>query len=158
VCGPRILWTTAALGHVFSTLCVYSMIALTRFFEPSAFESVLNGRDIGVSAVCAAWLGAVAATLWRRPGWTRDHRLAIVAGVASIGTCAYLASPSLTALDTDHGFALVIGAAVALVPVRVLVKADTVYSVSAAVYLRVRTVVLAGLRATFTRPAASRRG
>src|SRR5919109_1172255 len=41
VCGSRILWSAAALGHVFSTLCVYSMIALTRFVDRSAFDHVL---------------------------------------------------------------------------------------------------------------------
>jgi len=35
VCGARVLWTAAALGHVFSTLCVYSMIALTRLVDAS---------------------------------------------------------------------------------------------------------------------------
>jgi hypothetical protein len=157
ICGSRILWTVAALGHVFSTLCVYSMIALTRFADHSAFDRVLAGRDIGVSAICAAWLGAVAATEWRAPRRSRNGKIAIVVGVAAIGVIAYAVNPHLTALDADHGFAFAIGAAVALVPVRALVKADAVYSVSTAAYTRVRSLVVAAVRAAFARPAPARR-
>jgi hypothetical protein len=156
-CGSRILWTAAALGHVFSTLCVYSMIALTRFVDRSAFDHVLSGKDIGVSAICAAWLGALAATEWRARGRTRNGKVAIVVAVAAIGAIAYVVNPHLTALDSDHVFAFAIGAAVALVPVRALVRADAVYSVSAAAYTRVRVLVVAALRAAFARPAHARR-
>jgi hypothetical protein len=148
VCGPRLLWVAGAMGHVFSTLCVYSMIALTRLVDPGAFEHVLSATDIGVSAICAAWLGAVAAVLWRRPGWKRTRRLGIAASCALVGLSAWLFHPQLTALDTDHVFAFAIGAAVAVVPVRTLVKADDVYAVSAAAYSRVRAFVVAALRST----------
>jgi len=157
VCGPRILWTAAALGHVFSTLCVYSMIAVTRLIDGGAFDHVLAGRDVGVSAICAAWLGAVAATEWGRPGRTPNGRITIVACVAAIGGIAYVVNPYLTALDSDHAFAFAIGAAVALVPVRALVKADAVYAFSAAAYAKARTVVVAAVRAAFARPAPARR-
>jgi len=157
VCGARVLWTAAALGHVFSTLCVYSMIALTRLVDASAFDRVLSARDIGVSAICAAWLGAVTATAWRRPGRTRNGKATIVASVAGIGAIAYVVNPYLTALDSDHLFAFAIGAAVAVVPVRALVKADAVYSFSSAAYGRTRTVVVAAFRAAFARPAPARR-
>jgi hypothetical protein len=157
VCGSRILWTAAALGHLFSTLCVYSMIALTRFVDPGAFENVLSGRDVGVSAICAAWLGAVAATGWRKPGRARNGKVAIVTALVAIGTIAYAVNPHLTALDADHVFAFAIGAAVALVPVRALVKADAVYAFSAAASTRVRTFVVAALRTALARPAPARR-
>jgi hypothetical protein len=157
VCGSRVLWTAAALGHVFSTLCVYSMIAITRFFDASAFNNVLGGRDVGVSAICAAWLGAVTATQWRMPGRARRARFVIVGAVAGIGTIAYFVNPHLTALDSDHVYAFAIGAAVALVPIRALVKADAVYSFSAAAYARVRTLVVGAVRAAFARPAPARR-
>jgi hypothetical protein len=157
VCGSRILWTAAALGHVFSTLCVYSMIALTRFVHGNAFDGLLSGRDIGVSAVCAAWLGAVAATQWREPGRTRDGKIAIVGTIAAIGAIASVINPHLTALDSDHLFAFAIGASVAIVPVRALVRADAMYSFSAALYVRVRRLVVAAARAAFARPAPARR-
>ena len=152
ICGSRVLWTTAAMGHVFSTLCVYAMLALIRFVDAGAFDGALSARDIGVSAVCAAWLGAVAAILWRRPGKTRNRKIAIVAGVVVVGTSAYVVNPDLTVLDSDHVFAFVIGAAVALVPVRALVKADAVYAFSAAAYARVRAFVVAAARALRTKP------
>lgn len=157
VCGSRILWTAAALGHVFSTLCVYSMIAVTRLADGGAFDNVLSGRDMGVSAICAAWLGAVAATKWREDGRTRDGKVAIVAAIVAIGAIAYVVNPHLTALDTDHVFAFAIGIAVALVPVRALVKADEVYAFSAAAYARVRALVAAAVRAALARPAPARR-
>jgi hypothetical protein len=157
LCGSRILWTAAALGHVFSTLCVYSMIAITRFFDASAFDGVLGGRDVGVSAICAAWLGAVVSTQWRVRGRTRAGRIAIVGAVAAIGVIAYFVNPQLTALDSDHIFAFAIGAAVALVPVRRLVKADAVYTFSATAYSRVRVLVVAAVRAAFARPTPARR-
>lgn len=146
VCGPRVLWIAAAMGHVFSTLCVYSTIALVRFADRGAFESVLSATDIGVSAICAAWLGAIAAVLWRRPGTTVARRTMIAAACVLVGVIAWLVHPGLTVLDTDHLFAFAIGASVALVPVRTLVKADAVYAATAAAWSRVRSVVVAALR------------
>lgn len=133
------------------------MIVITRLVDPSAFDHVLNGRDIGVSAICASWLGAVAATMWREPGRGRNGKLAISAAIGAIGGIAYAVNPHLTVLDTDHAFAFAIGIAVALVPVRSLVKADEVYAFSAAAYTRVKTLVVAAVRAAFARPAPVRR-
>lgn len=148
VCGSRLLSVAAAMGHVFSTLCVYSMIALARLVHPGAFDGVLSATDIGVSAICAAWLGAVAAVLWRRPGATLVRRTSIAAACVLVGLVAWVVHPDLTLLDSDHGFAFVIGAAVAIVPVRTLVRADAVYAASVAAYSRVRTFVVAALRST----------
>jgi|SRR5437868_2070618 len=152
VCGARIAWTAGLLGHVFSTLFVYALIALTRLLDPGAFSSVLSARDVGVSAICAAWLGAVAATLWRRPGRTETGKAAIAVSCLLIGLFAWLVNPDLTVLDTDHLFAFPIGAAVALVPVRSLVRTDAVAGAFAAAIGRVRVELAAFVRSFRSSP------
>lgn len=113
VCGPRVLWISALVGHAGSTLLVYYSIALVRISHPNAFHEVLGTQDIGLSAICAAWLGAVSAVAWRRTGPRARRRAAIVLAVALIGLIAWLVRPDLTVLDTDHGIAFVIGIAIA---------------------------------------------
>src|SRR5262249_48929300 len=67
-CGARVALATALVGHVGSTLAAYALLGLVRLGEPGAFASLLSRPDYGVSAVSAAWLGAVAAVMWRRRG------------------------------------------------------------------------------------------
>lgn len=112
VVGPRVLWTTALVGHVGSTLVVYWSIALYRLGHAQAFRDVLGQHDLGLSAICAAWLGAVASVAWRRLGSARG-RLGITGAVVLIGLVAWAVHPDLTPLDADHGVAFVIGVAVA---------------------------------------------
>ena len=119
VCGPRILWTSALIGHAGSTLLVYYSIALIRISHPNAFHEVLGLQDIGLSAVCAAWLGAVAAVAWRRTGPSARRRGGIVAAVALIGLIAWRVRPDLTVLDTEHGIAFFIGIGIAGARLRV---------------------------------------
>lgn len=147
VCGPRLLWTAAALGHVFSTLCVYAMIASVRLADRSAFDTVLDKRDLGISAVCAAWLGAVAATLWRRPRLAARAKAGVALACVLVGVLAWLVRPDLTALDTDHLFAFAIGVAVATVPLRRLVHADAVYAFTATAATRMRLAFVGACRA-----------
>jgi hypothetical protein len=118
VCGSRVLWTSALIGHAGSTLLVYYSIALVRISHPNAFHQVLGLQDIGLSALCAAWLGAVAAVAWRRTSPTPARRLWIVLAVAAIGLIAWRVRPDLTVLDTDHGIAFFIGVAIAGAPLR----------------------------------------
>jgi hypothetical protein len=157
VCGARVAWTAGLLGHVFATLFVYALVALTRLVDPGAFANVLSARDLGVSAICAAWLGAVAATLWRRPARTGTGKAAIAAGCLLIGFLAWLVNPDLTVLDTDHLFAFPIGAAVALVPVRALVRADAVGAAASSAAGRLRLELAAFVRLLRSRPASGRR-
>jgi hypothetical protein len=113
VCGSHVLWTSALIGHAGSTLLVYYSIAFFRMSHPNAFHQVLRVQDIGLSAICAAWLGAIVAVVWRRPGHTPARRLWIVLAVAAIGVIAWRVRPDLTVLDADHGIAFVIGVAIA---------------------------------------------
>src|SRR5437868_11906958 len=76
VCGLRVLLASAALGHVVGTLLVYLGIAVVRAVDRTAFQNAISHRDFGVSAMIAAWLGAIAFVEWRR---RPDRRPAIVA-------------------------------------------------------------------------------
>src|SRR5437867_3106039 len=66
LCGGRILWFAAFTGQTFSTLLGYSLIGLARLVEPSAFQRLVSAPDYGLSAISAAWLGAIAAVEWRK--------------------------------------------------------------------------------------------
>jgi hypothetical protein len=118
VCGSRVLWTSALVGHVGATVLVYYSIALVRLSHPNAFHDALGKPDIGVSAICAAWLGAIAAVGWRHARPSRAKRMWIVLGVATIGVIAWQVNSTLTILDADHGVAFVIGIAIAGARVR----------------------------------------
>jgi hypothetical protein len=107
VCGPRLLWTAALLGHVGATVIVYESLALWRLSHPNAFSGALTVHDFGLSAICAAWLGAAAALGSARVG--AGGRVAIAAVCALVGLVAWLVAIRLTVLDVDHGVAFLIG-------------------------------------------------
>jgi hypothetical protein len=107
VARPRVVWLSAALGHVGSALAVYGGIELVRATDPNAFASVLATVDYGTSAVIAAWLGAIAYRLW-----SRDPRLSIGLCVAAT-LVGWALHASLTVLDSEHLVAFGIGLAVA---------------------------------------------
>jgi hypothetical protein len=111
-CGPRLLWASAAAGHVGSALVVYAVIATARAVVPSGFESVLSLPDYGTSAMIGTWLGVLAAVGWMR--WPRlEPRLGVVAFCVLSGIVGWLCDSSLTFLDTEHGVAFAIGIGVA---------------------------------------------
>jgi hypothetical protein len=106
ICGPRVAWIAAAAGHVVSAAVVYVAIGLVRLTEPAAFANVLHLPDYGTSAVIAAWIGAIAAVLWRR-----QRRAGAVALVVVSALLGWLCKGTLTWLDTEHAVALAIGVA-----------------------------------------------
>jgi hypothetical protein len=105
--GPKVLWLSAAIGHVGSALAVYGVIVLVRSLDPDAFAAVVSLVDFGTSAVIAAWLGAIAYRLW-----SRDPRLAVLLFVAAL-VVGWLLHPQLTALDAEHLVAAAAGVAIA---------------------------------------------
>jgi hypothetical protein len=111
--GWEILWFAAFAGQTFSTLLGYSIIGVARLLEPGAFQRLVSAPDYGVSAISAAWLGAVAAVGWR----TRREsirRAAIVLGcVAAASLAWFVRGRGLDVLDSEHVFAFAIGAAAA---------------------------------------------
>ena len=115
VCGPRLLWITAVAGHICSTLIAYAALAVLRALRPHAFSALLTRPDYGVSAISAAWLGALAATGWQWRDQTRRGRLPIVLAVAATALFAFMLRHGLTVLDSDHVFAFAIGVVLAAV-------------------------------------------
>jgi len=114
LCGGRILWFAAFAGQAFSTVLGYSVIGLTRFVEPGAFQRLVSAPDYGVSAISAAWLGAIAAIGWRKRGES-SGRAAIVLGCVAAACLAWLVrGRGLNVLDTEHVFAFAIGIGAAI--------------------------------------------
>jgi hypothetical protein len=115
VCGMRAFWLAAILGHVLSTLTVYVVIAVLVSLNPPDYRVVVGSHDYGVSAVSAAWLGAIAAAGWRTRGQTRAGRLMIVLGCVAIALFAYTLHPGVTMFASEHVIAFAIGIVVGAV-------------------------------------------
>ncbi len=97
----------AVAGQFLSTLLVYGTIAAARLVDAHAFSSVLGVQDYGLSAMIAAWIGAVAGT-----AWGRHSALRVVAGCLLCLAVGLACRPTLTFLDSEHAVAFVIGIAV----------------------------------------------
>jgi type IV secretory pathway VirB2 component (pilin) len=113
VCGSRVLLISAFAGHVGSTVAVYALLALSRTFDPRAFETLLRAPDYGVSAVSAAWLGALAATSWRRHGTLRG-RVATALAVVGVALFGLLLRRHVSFFDLEHVVAFGIGVVIAV--------------------------------------------
>jgi hypothetical protein len=113
VCGWRVLASAAPLGHVAATLIAYGALGLVWVGSPEAFAGVWSAPDYGVSAIAAAWLGAVACIAWRRHASTLLGKTTVVIGCLAVAAVAWMLHPHLNVLDSEHGFAFVIGALVA---------------------------------------------
>jgi hypothetical protein len=116
--SPRVVAGVALGGHTLSALAVYGVIALTRVLDPQAFASVLKLADYGLSAMIAAWLGAIACVFWRRHP-SRIARVLIVLGSAGCAGIGLALRPDLTFLDSEHLVAYGVGVALANARVRV---------------------------------------
>jgi len=110
VCSARLCAGVAVAGHVLSALGVYAVIGLGRATYPGAFASVVQLADYGLSAIIAAWLGAIARVLWMRHP-RRESRVLVVLGSASCAGIGLAFRPDVTFLDTEHLLAYAIGAA-----------------------------------------------
>lgn len=108
----RTVMLVAAAGQLLSALAVYSCIDLVRLLDSNAFASVVDLNDYGVSAMIAAWIGAVAGLLWRR-GPTRRGHLAVAAGCLLCLAIGIACRPNVTFLDAEHLIAFAAGVTVA---------------------------------------------
>jgi hypothetical protein len=116
LCGWRVLWVTALLGQTVSTVVGYSIIGAARLGDPGTFQRLVSAPDYGVSAISAAWLGAIAAVAWRA---RRESlaRAAIVIGCVLAGVLAwFVRGRGLDVLDSEHFVAFAIGVVVAIRP------------------------------------------
>jgi hypothetical protein len=111
-CGTRAFWLAAVAGHAGSTLLVYAIIGATRLVNPHIFSQAVATPDFGVSAMQGAWVGAIAATAWKRAGADRRNRCLVAAGVCAITGVAWWLHPDPSILTTEHLFAFLIGCGV----------------------------------------------
>jgi hypothetical protein len=112
VCGTQLFWIVGVVGHIGSTVLAYSAVAAVRAFDPGSYQALLTRPDYGVSAISAAWLGAVAAAAWRQRGQTTRGRIAIGLAVLAVAAFAYMIRGGITILDSDHVIAFTIGVAI----------------------------------------------
>ncbi len=122
LCGAGVTVMSALIGHVGSTVLAYALLATYRLADPHAFGSLLTRPDYGVSAISAAWLGALAVTGWTARNADRRGRAAVVLAVCVVAVFAYMLRRTATILDSDHVFAFVIGVGVAGTRVRILLS------------------------------------
>lgn len=108
-CGARTFWLAAAVGHAGSTLLVYAIIGSTQLADPQMFTSAAMRPDFGVSAMQAAWVGAITATAWSRAGTDHRDRRLVAAGACAIAGVAWWLHPDPSILTTEHLFAFLIG-------------------------------------------------
>jgi hypothetical protein len=113
-CGSRVLLISALAGHIASTLAVYAVLALARTFDPRAFEAVLKAPDYGVSAVSAAWIGALASASWRARNRTLRGKIVTALAVVGAALFGWILRGHVNFLDLEHVVAFGIGAVVAV--------------------------------------------
>jgi type IV secretory pathway VirB2 component (pilin) len=116
ICGAPTLWIAAVTGHVGSTLAVYALLASARTVDGDLFQVVQRAPDYGVSAVSAAWLGAVACASWRARDRTLRGKLATMLAVVAVALFGWTLRRHLNILDLEHVIAFGIGV---VVPLRV---------------------------------------
>jgi len=114
VCGTRVLLISGLAGHVASTLVVYALLALARTVDSRAFEAVLSAPDYGVSAISAAWLGAIASVSWRARDRTLRGKIATALAVVATALFGWTLRRHLSFLDLEHVVAFGIGVVVAV--------------------------------------------
>jgi multisubunit Na+/H+ antiporter MnhG subunit len=116
MCGTRVFWVVAVVGHIGSTLAVYAIIGVSRLTDPDVFSSAVARQDFGVSAIQGAWVGAIAATAWRWAGADHRARAVVAAGVWALAGVAWWLHPDPSILTTEHLFAFLVGCGVVLWP------------------------------------------
>ena len=112
ICGARVFWVAAVVGHIGSTLAVYAIIGMARLTDPDVFTNALARQDLGVSAMQAAWVGAIAATAWGWAGADARARAFVAASVCVLAGVAWWLHPDPSILTTEHLFAFLIGCGV----------------------------------------------
>jgi hypothetical protein len=125
ICGARVFWVVAAVGHIGSTLAVYAIIGASRLTDPDVFSRALVRQDFGVSAMQGAWVGAIAAAAWGRAGADPRGRAFVAAGVCALAGLAWWLHPDPSILTSEHLFAFFIGCGVVSWP-RLAASARTV--------------------------------
>ena len=105
----HVVVSAAAAGQILSALLVYGSVGFVRLLDPRAFGSVVGKSDFGLSAVIAAWIGAVAAVYWGRYSSARSRTMVVLGCLCCLGV-GLAFRPHLSFLDSEHIVAFVIGA------------------------------------------------
>lgn len=113
VCGPKVLWLSAVIGHVFSTVITYGLLAAVRLADHTAYSSLQRSPDYGVSAIAAAWMGSIACAAWERRASSLRGKAAVVLSCTAVVLFAWMVERHvqrhLTFLDSEHAFAFALG-------------------------------------------------
>jgi hypothetical protein len=112
ICGTRLFWVAAVVGHIGSTAAVYTIVEVSRLTDPDVFTSAVARQDFGVSAMQGAWVGAIAATAWSWAGPDHRARSFVAVGVCGVAGVAWWLHPDPSILTTEHLFAFLIGCTV----------------------------------------------
>jgi len=124
----RQVLAAAVAGQLVSALLVYGVIGGARLLDGHAFASVVDMQDFGLSAMIAAWIGAVACV-----AWARESHLRVAAGCLACLAVGLAFRPTVTFLDTEHIVAFAIGIAVVRQPLgRMVVPIRRAVAVAAA--------------------------
>jgi hypothetical protein len=108
----RVLLLAALAGHVLATLVVYGALGVAHAIDHDAFAALIAAPDFGLSAIIAAWIGVVAAVLWRRYPSTRARVLEAI-GCICCALIGFAFRPDVTALDSEHLVAFAFGVLIA---------------------------------------------
>jgi hypothetical protein len=108
----RQVLAVAVAGQLLSALLIYGIIGAARLVDGHAFGSVVDLQDYGVSAMIAAWIGAVACV-----AWVGHSHLRVAAGCLVCLVVGLAFRPTLTFLDSEHIVAFAIGVAIVREPV-----------------------------------------
>jgi hypothetical protein len=106
----HVVVSAAAAGQILSALLVYGSVGFARLLDPRAFGSVVGQSDFGLSAVIAAWIGAVAGVYWGRYPSARGRTAVFLGCFCCLGV-GLAFRPHLSFLDSEHIVAFAIGAA-----------------------------------------------
>lgn len=109
ICGTRVFWVAAVVGHIGSTVAVYAIIGASRLTDPDVFTSAFAKQDFGVSAIQGAWVGAIAAMAWRWAGADPRARIVVASGVCAFAGVGWWLHPDPSILTSEHLFAFLIG-------------------------------------------------
>jgi hypothetical protein len=120
-CGYRVLAWSALVGHVLSTLVVYGLLGIGWAASSELFGRIWAAPDYGVSAITAAWLGAVASLAWRSSGKNRAEQALVAIGCLAIAALGWMIRGHLNLLDSEHVLAFATGVAISwrLLPINV---------------------------------------
>ena len=102
--GPALWWLVAVVGHAGSALVAHALIVLASASGSGSAESAADDRDLGISLVLGATLGALLVS-----GVRRGDRFIAALGVPGfVGLLPF----SVGWLDVEHSIAYLLGAAI----------------------------------------------